>query len=158
MTTKPQGPVHGLRRDLLGEGEKALASWAFHHHWVVLTNLRVLKLTGVDLLPHQREIDTALPLESIRNIEVVPFGGKAGPEGSIPIQGNAVARGFGSRMGSFSTSTPGYGRPLRDDPSTVVVALDGVSIFLGYPKDAEKVQDQLDRAWVARMQQLGRLK
>lgn len=156
MGKESAASVHGLRHELLGDDETPMASWALHHHWVVLTNQRILVLTGSDLLPHQRQIETAISLEDIKTIEVEPFEGKAGPDGSTPIQAH-VGPGSGVYpMYSLSAGFPGYGKELKADGTTVVVTLDGTAIFLGYPKDAERIQEQIDEAHTRRRQDLGR--
>lgn len=61
---------HGLVPGALRPGESPLKSWAAHVHWVVLTNSRILGLSGAEILPEHRRVEWEVELGSVREVQV----------------------------------------------------------------------------------------
>ena len=146
-----QSTPHGLPPGELRDGESVLRSWRFHHHWVVLTTRRCLGLSGLDILPEHRRILWAVDLDQVRCVEVLDL---AATERTTEYT-QALSRGMWASPGGPGTAvalsptglaTAKGPEEMLSTAGDFAVLLDDTMVFRGYPRDAEAIQGEIERA------------
>jgi len=135
---KPTASTHGLRRADLYPDERVVRHWPSPRGQAILTILRLL-LAGYPQ-PLHRTVRWSVRLEDAYSVTVRKFAGDS----------DSHFLGFRSSLGG------GGGIVVPPLPDDYGVLVNGVLVYLGFPKDCEKIQARIDLARTVRCQALGR--